>query len=635
MTRLNPTLMVNELVVLKEDRVVLSMRFHKGLNIVSGHNASGKTMTLDFVAYTLGAEQIPWKKEALLCTASYLEISLNGRVLTISREIVDTPMRPMSIFWGAMADALKASVAQWEIYPFKRSENKLSFSQVLLLAMDLPEAQGDGASNLTMHQFLRVLYADQPSLHSPIFRNDTYDSALTREAVGNYLAGVYDDRLFTTQLRKRDLEKKIQQAAAELKSIFTVLAKSEQDMNFEFLGSSIATAELQLTEHYRELELIKVVRSTSLQGDSSSGEVAARIALDNAKSGLALAIDKLARSEAEIADTESFIYELNYRLNSLEDSEVARGYFGKLAFNFCPCCLSEVKPLSSGMNSCQLCKEPLDKHEDGAPILRMRNELRLQLSESLKLIEARRLDASSLRSTMPGLKSQLRGLEQRYRVASQSWSTESELAVERIAKQIGVLEQEIRGLYENQRLGVAIKDLKENRIRLETELFEANAVIDSLTALVNRRKSKFELSVSNAVSRLLKGDLDRQPEFRSESKVEFSFIDNIIRVGGAARFAESSTVVLRHIFHLALLTASTNLPEMRFPRFLMIDGIEDGGMELSRSHRLQEMIFEECGSYEVDFQLIFATSQIAPSLDVEGLVVGRQFTKDRRAIDFL
>ena len=64
---LPPTITVGRLVVFKDNRIVLETVFHKGLNIVSGHNSSGKTTTLDFLAHTIGAEDIPWKKEALLC----------------------------------------------------------------------------------------------------------------------------------------------------------------------------------------------------------------------------------------------------------------------------------------------------------------------------------------------------------------------------------------------------------------------------------------------------------------------------------------------------------------------------------------------------------------------------------------
>ena len=58
-------------------------------------------------------------------------------------------------------------------------------------------------------------------------------------------------------------------------------------------------------------------------------------------------------------------------------------------------------------------------------------------------------------------------------------------------------------------------------------------------------------------------------------------------------------------------------------------------MELPRSHLLQRIIAEECSTYEVEYQLIMATSQIASDLDNDKFVVGREFTEDDRSIQIL
>jgi len=236
MTLLKPTIRLRRLTVYKDGRIVFDASFHAGVNIFRGHNSSGKTTILDFIAYTLGAENVPWKPEALLCDWSIAEVMLNDNPVTLRRIVNDKPLNPMHIFWGPYESAINAPDQKWEVFGFRRSESKLSFTQALMHSMDLPEAQGDGASNLTMHQLLRVLYADQPSLHSPIFRTDAFDSALNRETVGGYLSGVYDDRLYTAQLERRMHEKELQSLDSELKSIFKVLSKSDQPQTSNLLG---------------------------------------------------------------------------------------------------------------------------------------------------------------------------------------------------------------------------------------------------------------------------------------------------------------------------------------------------------------------------------------------------------------
>lgn len=632
MTLFSPTLAVNHLAVYKNGITVLEVKFHKGLNILRGHNSSGKTTTLDFIAHTLGAEDIPWKKESLLCDYSMLDISLNGRQATLKRDVSESRQQPMYIYWGPLSDAVQASVTAWELYPFRRSASKVSFTQTLLQALDLPEAQGDGASNLTMHQLLRVMYADQPSLHSPIFRVDSFDSALTRETVGSYLSGVYDDELYSAQLRRRSLEKDFASAEAELRSIFTVLAKSKQDVNMEFFGQQIIEAEKRRTRLLSEIVRLKTERSVSIDKQRANDESVTRKALDVARKELAEATDSLARKELELADSHQFIEEIQSRLKSLDESQTARSYFGSIAFNFCPCCLSELTVPSAGSTDCALCKSPADGAAGESQLLRMKNELLVQMKESGVISQARESDARSLRLRIPGLRQALKTLEQRYVELTANWSSELEVALERATREVGALDQEIKGLYENQRLASVIRDLQLRRDSLQSQMLELDSIIERLTFAQENRKAEAFLAIAEALSRLLKLDFYRQEEFRTAEHVQFSFIDNQVVVDGSAKFSESSTAVLRHLFHVALLTASTKLPAMRFPRFLMLDGIEDGGMELARAYRLQEIIAEECASYDVDYQVIMATSQIAPSLNIDELVVGREFTEERRAL---
>jgi rubrerythrin len=633
MTLLKPTMCLNGIAVYKDTKVVFSGKFHKGINVLRGHNSSGKTTVLDFLAYTLGAENIPWKKEALLCDTSIAEVELNGTPVTIRRDVNDKAMNPLYIYWGPAEKALSAQITDWEVYPFRRSENKLSFTQSLLLAMGLPEAQGDGASNLTMHQFLRVMYADQPSLHSPIFRNDTFDSALTRETVGNYLCGIYDDRLYVAQLRKRTLEKDYLQMESELRSIFRVLAKSQQDVNFEFIGQQITAIEFE--KHNLLQELTKIKKERALEKKSQNPDEKLRQKLDKARSDLLNAQDSLTRRELEIADSQKFVAEISARLQSIDESSATRNYFGSLSFSFCPCCLSEITQPENENGACALCKNPMKNPAGDAQVLRMKNELRIQLKESEKLLSDSEREVAELRSKLPLYRKQLLDLEQQYAESIQVWSSDVELEIENISRRIGVIEQEVRGLYETQRFASVIAELQNKRDKVSEEITKVNSTIESLVFAQEERKKVVSLEISSTLGRLLRADFYRQEEFRQAENVQFSFTDNMVAVEGATQFSESSTVVLRHLFHVALLSAADRIAEMRLPRFLMLDGIEDGGIELLRAHRLQEIIVEECSTFSHDYQLIVATSQIGPALDKPEYVVARSFSEDHRSLEIL
>ena len=541
----------------------------------------------------------------------------------------------MYIFWGELSEAEASAFQGWELYPYKRSEHKLGFTQSLFLALGMPEAQGDGASNLTMHQFLRVIYADQPSLHQPIFRNDNWDSALTRETVGNYISGAYDDNLYSAQLEKRELEKELSGADSELRSIFTVLAKSKQDIGIEFFGQQIIEAENRREALHKEISRLKTERTIQDDKKRKSEDTPARKELDDAKRALTLALDQFSQKEVELADTKEFVAELDSRLTSLEESEQARKYFGGLSFQLCPCCLAEVKSAESSEGSCSLCKSPISGPAGDAQLLRMKNELRLQVKESQSIAKRRAEEIQVLRGALPSLRQELKKLEKKYSSAAESWSSDLELALEAAAHDAGALDQEIKGLYENQRLASVIEELKKKRNSLVERISDLEFKITTLEDAQAKLKHEVSDQISSTLSRLLRKDLYRQAEFKTAQNIHFSFTDNKVAVDGSDRFSESSTVVLRLLFHVALLSASTKIKSMRFPRFLILDGIEDGGMELARSHLLQNIIAEECATYEVDYQLIMATSQIAPDLDNDKFVVGREFTEDDRSIKIL
>jgi len=579
---------------------------------------------MDMLAFSLGAENIRWKPQALKCSRTLVEVSLNNELACFKREISTEQMRPLYIYWGSMENALIAGEHEWELYPFKRSENKISFTQAIFNVLSMPLAQGAGSSNLTMHQVLRVLYADQPSVHSPIFRFDRFDNALTRETVGGYLCGVYNDELYNAQLTLRDVETELTKKVTELKSIFNVLGRSGKAPDIQGIDDKIKDL-----NHLRNLENNKLIDGSVthvFEGTNPESKVnELREELNNAKSKSSQLKGKIQALELEISDSELFINELQERLKNLEQSGETRGIFDSMSFEFCPSCLSKITAVNSD-HSCHLCKTEQSDDKAANQLLRMKNELTLQIKESLQLMGRRREELVKSKRDVPLADNELKRLEQEYLKEANYWESPQEAAVGEIYKTIGRLDEEIKRAYEDKKLIVVINELQERRDQLQTEKNRLDDLID----LYETRDEKLKVNVSNSISEitqeLLQEDLPLQKEFISPESVEFSFTDNSVYVNGSKNFSESSAVVLRHIFHLALLSASMEHQSMRLPRFMMLDGIDDGGMEKDRSHNLQEIIINECSRYEYDYQLIFATSEINPKFSESEFVVGEYYS---------
>lgn len=633
MTFLNPSFSVSKLKVLQHGHEAFSCDFHKGVNVIRGRNSSGKTTIMDLLAFSIGAENIRWKPQALLCTLTIVEVLLNDKPACFKREISKESMRPLSIFWGRMEDALQSSPGQWETYPFKRSEKSLSFSQVILSALDMPLAQGEGASILTMHQILRVLYADQPSVHSPIFRNDSFDKALTRETIGDYLCGIFDDILYSSLIRLKQVDSELSTKITELKSIFTVLGRSGQSENIHFIEQRITDLEEEKIGIYHKLDELKGRAVSEGSNKTSDREKTNNIRkrLNKAKEAEVKNIDSINALEMEVADSEMFINELESRYQALNESGKAREYFSNVQFQFCPSCLSELHTPSEG--GCSLCKSHAPEGSEAPQLLRMKNEISVQLKESKYLLEHNADKLKKLKLQAPILKKDVQALIREYEAVSAVWENAYEIEFEALTKALGRVEEEINQAYESQKLSDVISDLQKNRDALQSEKERLMSLIESLQSKEESRKKDVSQTVESIMSRLLKLDLPLQTEFIDPRQINFSFVDNEVYVNGSKNFSESSAVVLRHIFHLALLTASLEKSYMRLPRFLMLDGIDDGGMEKERSHNLQKIIVQEAATYEHDFQLIYATSEINPIYDNTDLIVGRYFNPEDRSLN--
>jgi DNA repair exonuclease SbcCD ATPase subunit len=98
MMRFDPTLIVRRLVVQRNDVAVYDEHFHEGVNVVRGENSSGKSTVLNCIFYGLGGDLADWSEVALLCTRVVLEVELNGKIATLSREISSSIGQPMDIF---------------------------------------------------------------------------------------------------------------------------------------------------------------------------------------------------------------------------------------------------------------------------------------------------------------------------------------------------------------------------------------------------------------------------------------------------------------------------------------------------------------------------------------------------------
>jgi DNA repair exonuclease SbcCD ATPase subunit len=78
-------LKINQLVVTRDGENVYSQEYHEGLNIIRGHNSTGKSTIANFIFFALGGEFTDWLPEAASCDYVIAEIEINGANITLKR----------------------------------------------------------------------------------------------------------------------------------------------------------------------------------------------------------------------------------------------------------------------------------------------------------------------------------------------------------------------------------------------------------------------------------------------------------------------------------------------------------------------------------------------------------------------
>ena len=630
MTWFKPTLIISRLLIMKSGGAIYDEAFHHGLNVIRGKNSSGKTTIARAIVYSLGAEIKDWTTE-LLCDFVIVEVIINDQCVTLRRPISDERSSHMEIFWGKYDEARDTSTATWEKYPYSTYKNKSGFSKVLFQALGLPEVKGYQESNLTMHQMLRLMYGDQSSPANRILGTEDFDSTITREAIGDLLCGIYSDDLFNSRVELGKTDKELNACISQIKSLYQFLGTQSSDIKSVDIDSEVKNSELRL----EELQII--IENKKEEGylqDDDPKNIEIKKKLKFTKNKIYSSSERVNALDFDISDSEFFVSALSDKLKCLDDSISIAGVINSFSYKNCPACFTDLSIIERTSSQCGLCGSNLHAESSEINLHKIRNELALQLMESNSLLEVKNEERSTLNNEMNFLKKDLRVLERDYRDVATDIATEHQKVLQKCYREVGYLERSIEDLMRSKEIIEQIKNITDERDRLYSKAGELRNFIDSKKLELEVKRVKIAAEISAETVKILHQDLDRQDQFSSAEHVNFDFGSNSLSVNNETTFSESSTVFLKNAFLLAILAASAKDKLLRFPRFLLLDGIENGGMEQERSYNLQRVILGLSDSLTVDHQIIITTAEIAPDIEGSAATVGDFYSRENKSLKF-
>ncbi len=636
MIQYNPFLKINRLTIFTPDgNVAYDQQFHDGVNIIRGQNSSGKSTIANFIFYILGGDFKKWTTAALRCGDVYGEIFINSEPITLKRTVNDKGCQPMSIFWGRYEEAIKSSSEGWQVYPYRKSSLKKSFSNALFLALGLPELRGDVDSNITMHQILRMLYVDQKSLTLDLLMTENFDSSITRKTIADLLFGVYDDSLYSDKINLRESEKDHEIKKKQFEGVKQIFKASDNETDTGKINDQIKENNFRVIKIDECLEQLYNEKEKTVENniDKELKIVSIKNSLIEAKNAVMLLQSKINRFEFELLDSENFIKSLEKRAIALSDSLLTREAFVDLKMNHCPSCLSLLE-MTHDDSFCKLCKQLLSKDKGTSQAKRMQQEIDNQIRESKRLYLEKEHELLKNKSSFPTLEQKVRSFQIELDEALASVNTQrtekfNDLLIEKgkLRSENKYLIKQLRALEQIEVLKVELKGL-ENKIRTLKKIIRKKHIYQK-----NKLGRAYNLIQSYALQ-LLNSDLGRQAEFKNGKKIELDFEKNTFALDGENNFSESSNVYLKNSVRFAIFFASLEKEFFRLPRFVLCDNIEDKGMEPIRSQNFQEEIVKMSRNSKVRHQIIFTTSMISPNLDNTELCVGDFYTENEKVLSF-
>ena len=624
-------LFINRFAVYALGKFVYDESFHTGVNIIRGENGTGKSTIMDLLSYALGAEITDWTLEQLKCDYVISELSINGHVTTIKRNMTSTGQERALFFDGDMKQAL-SSEEGWNKFPMRRNQDIHSFSQHLFELLNLPRHQTDDSKNLTMHQILRVMYVDQLSATNKLLKEETkFDNITTRRAIGEYLLGI--DTLEAYNLRQDLIEanKTFEKVNAQLNAIYRMFGHDETLINLKSLNSEINKVKADITELDKKRLQVK-----STPTEQVSEEVANKIkSLVKGIDGLAEELTTLDTNRdaisAELRETSAFLKSLEYRKDSLAQSKVTYSSLGSVTFKYCPSCLEPLE--ASEEDSCCLCKSSKKHNDKDFAYSQLFNELNFQIKESQKLIDNFQADVALIESRIPLTKQQLLASKAELNAINVS-NDDKDAILQNLSTEIGFCQSQIISLEDKKEQVSKVDLLQTKKAKAQKRITDIQRQLEKTTVLQENRYVSVYDSIESKAKDLLMLDGGYETAFEEPEDLILNFSKDKMFVNGRSKFSASSMVVMKNSIRFSIFSHATDDTFARLPNLILMDNIEDKGMREERSQNFQRNMVNVCASIENEFQLIYTTSMIAEELEGTTMCVGPFYPKGSHTLEF-
>ena len=626
--QLKPFLCIDRLVIKQNKKIVYDEAFHSGVNFIIGQNGSGKTTIIEGIIHVLGGDIIHKKHEFSNCTDVFAQLNINGKIYVFKRYITnDDSKPPLDIFEGTYEASQQASENLWNRYPLRRTNNQKSFSEMIFTLLGLPEEKLENSQNITINDVLRLLYEDQQSDSNKIFKDPGYpaEKGDKRQAISDLLLNIDDFALLNMKTQYNNKNREYGDLEGQLKQIRSILGDAD-----------ISTSLLQLKQQREELEaqkenLIKSIENcapTTLDDINNLKEDFQKVQQElSSKKKEIYEKETLKNStQFDLEDSKEFLESLNIRLDALSASTEVCKYFGGIDFTYCPSCLHPIDENIHDNEHCPLCKEDIKSNSLSVGFLKMINELNFQKKETETIITNREKKIQSLEADIIMLKMQLRDLELKYSVYVNKVNpidAKKQFEIEKI----GYITSQIESIHKNEQYALTVDSISKKKEKLKLELASLEEQIKAIEHQREQRRNKIYSKINDFTLELVHND--PRNELKNVNYISFDFAKDTLFTPNKTSPAASTSCYLKNAFFFSIfLTSLHNDLNVRYPRFIILDNVEDKGLETNRIKQFHKDIIKKSENSDIKHQIIITARSevVTDEIRYSPMVVGKEYS---------
>lgn len=625
----NQYLLLNRMVVSGYGRIVYDQSFRCGVNIIRGKNSSGKSTITDMIFFVLGGENIEWTDEAALCDAIFAEFNVSGRILSIKRRIDYGNSSTIGVCEGKLDDTMESHNG-WSYFGRQRSGKKESFSQFMFDCLGLPQTKSeDSLANVTMYQILRLIYGDQNTDCTSIFRrekNPFADRQDIRRSIGEMLLGI--DNLMGHELRQEliHLTKQLSYIKSRYTSLLEAAEKTDPNFSISNYSALIENAqeqqkniEIKLDETASEPEEIIIDRKK--EEDLTIRELEKLINIKN----IEIAKKRISKDSLSlnIEDSEAFIASLESNLNDLLAANNARNIIGTVALSYCPICLADLSPTNN--DQCPLCKSSTYGDSITGGRLRYEQELKHQINESKQLLQNKKASLIEFDNSLKkGIRTRNTMLSELKSLISPNVRIDSRVI--KLLKEYGYLTRKIEDLGRLESLQSEVNSLEKEVVQTNIKLENIEKRIKCHHKNQEERREYCQKRISELTIKILHEDVvdNNNDTLNDADGFIYSFEKDFLSVRHG-RLSASTQAFLKNSFYLSLLQFAIEDEQCRLPKFYILDNIEDKGMVPERFRKFHHLLIDYSNKIDTPHQVILTTSYIDEELNNSQYCIGPSY----------